>query len=60
MGIFLGVMLLVGVLYVYLLRARHLKRVRRRRRRARRASAGGGGGGELKSPILQFGYLLLE
>lgn len=36
-------MLLMGVFYVYLLRARHLKRVRRRRRRARRASAGSGG-----------------
>ncbi|KAH9211344.1 hypothetical protein DL95DRAFT_448272 [Leptodontidium sp. 2 PMI_412] len=49
-GIFGGVMLLMGVFYVYLLRARHLKRVRRRRRRARRASAGSGGPGPAPPP----------
>ncbi|KAK0125644.1 hypothetical protein ONS96_009479 [Cadophora gregata f. sp. sojae] len=42
-GISLGVLALVGVFYVYLLRARHLKRIRRRRKRARRASASSGG-----------------
>jgi len=37
------VLALVGVFYVYLLRARHLKQIRRRRRRARRKSSGSGG-----------------
>ncbi|KAH7342538.1 hypothetical protein BKA65DRAFT_293558 [Rhexocercosporidium sp. MPI-PUGE-AT-0058] len=49
-GIFGGVMLLVGVFYVYLLRARHLKRIRRRRRRARRASASSAGAGPAPPP----------
>ncbi|KAH7419489.1 hypothetical protein BKA64DRAFT_650955 [Cadophora sp. MPI-SDFR-AT-0126] len=49
-GISLGALALVGVFYVYLLRARHLKRMRRRRRRARRASAGSGGPGPAPAP----------
>ncbi|KAG4439918.1 hypothetical protein IFR05_004593 [Cadophora sp. M221] len=49
-GIFGGVMLLMGVFYVYLLRARHLKLVRRRRRRARRASSTSGGSGPAPPP----------
>ncbi|KAG4421009.1 hypothetical protein IFR04_005878 [Cadophora malorum] len=49
-GISLGVLALVGVFYVYLLRARHLKQIRRRRRRARRKSSGSGGPGPAPAP----------
>ncbi|PVH79218.1 hypothetical protein DL98DRAFT_655620 [Cadophora sp. DSE1049] len=54
-GISLGVLALVGVFYVYLLRARHLKRIRRRRRRARRASAGSGGPAPAPPPPAEGG-----